>query len=88
MAGEVPNGKKRRLAGVTVEVRNGTVESCATQLQGRPSAWVLGSPAAWFNALIERETDRLELGGERRLARALLDGLHETLFGSRSAIAT
>jgi DNA-binding HxlR family transcriptional regulator len=88
MAAELPNGKKRRLAGVTVEVQNGAVGSCATELRGRPNGWVLGSPAAWLNALIEHDTDRLELGGERRLARALLDGLHEALFSTRPAIAT
>ncbi len=85
LAAETPNGGKRRLAGVIVEVNQGAVESYVTTLQGQADAWVLGSPAAWLDALIERDTDRLEVGGDCSLARALLDGLHEVLFGGRPA---
>ncbi len=80
MAAEIPNGKARRLAGVMIEVEEGEIVSCATQLRGSPDAWALGSPSAWLAAMIEHDGDRLELGGDRRLARALLAGLHETLF--------
>ena len=80
MAAEIPNGRGQRLAGVTVEVENGGIVSCGAHLQGKPSAWALGSPAAWLGAVIEHDTDRLELGGECRLYRALLDGLHGALF--------
>jgi DNA-binding HxlR family transcriptional regulator len=83
MAVEIPSGKVRRMAGVMVEVEEGRVASCATQLQGTPDAWVLGSPVAWLNAVVERDGDRLELGGDCDLARALLDGLYETLFKVR-----
>lgn len=79
MAAEISNGQ-RRLAGVMVEVQSGRIASCATQLGGSPNAWVLGSSAAWLNAVIEHDTDRLELGGDCHLARSLLDGLHGALF--------
>jgi DNA-binding HxlR family transcriptional regulator len=81
MAAEVPNGRKRGLAGVIAEVEDGRIASCTTHLQGNPSAWVLGSPAAWLSALIERDSAQLELGGDCQLARAILDGLHSALFG-------
>jgi DNA-binding HxlR family transcriptional regulator len=81
MAAEIPDGDGRRLAGATVEVERGRIASCATQLQAGAGAWALGSPAAWLNAVIESDVDCLELGGDRRLAMALLSGLHGVLFG-------
>jgi DNA-binding HxlR family transcriptional regulator len=83
MAFEIPNGKSRRLAGVIVDLRDGKPVSYATQLQGNPDAWALGLPAAWFDALIERDSDRLELGGDGLLVRALLNAMHEALFKER-----
>jgi DNA-binding HxlR family transcriptional regulator len=85
LAAETPNGGNPRLAGVVVEVNQGAVESCVTTLQGQADAWALGSSTAWLDAVIERDTDRLEVGGDCSLARALLDGLHEVLFGGRPA---
>lgn len=82
LAAETPAGEKRRLAGVVVEVSGGTVNSCTTNLQGHTDAWALGSSAAWLDAVIERDTDRLEIGGDCGLAEALLEGLHEVLFGA------
>ncbi len=81
MAMEIPNGAERRLAGVTIEVRNGTIASCATQLEGSPDAWALGPPTAWLDAVIEHDSEHLELGGDSRLAGAALDALHAELFG-------
>ena len=81
MAAEIHNGKKRRFAGVLVDVREGTIASCATDLQGDADARALGSPGAWLDAVIAHDTDRLELSGDCRLARTLLDGLHGALFG-------
>ncbi|HEY5815836.1 MAG TPA: winged helix-turn-helix transcriptional regulator [Solirubrobacterales bacterium] len=87
MAAEIPAGKERRLAGVVVSVKRGEIESCTSRLQGSPDAWALGSVTAWLEAVIEADTDRIEPGGDTRLARVLLDSLHRELFGelSRSA---
>lgn len=79
MAAELSNGRAPRLAGVTAVASDGVV-SCATPLNARSDAWALGSPGAWLDALIESDIDRLELGGDHRLARGLLEGLHRTLF--------
>jgi DNA-binding HxlR family transcriptional regulator len=84
MAIEVPNGGRRRLAGVTIEVTQGAITSCITKLRTSTVAWALGSPSAWLDALIERDVDRLELGGNRHLAVALLGGLNAALFSPQA----
>lgn len=81
MAVEIPNGSNPLLAGVFVEVQMGEVASCATRLRGNPDAWASGSTDAWFAALIESDSDGLELGGDGSLARTFLRGLHRSLFG-------
>jgi DNA-binding HxlR family transcriptional regulator len=86
MVAEITNGNTPRLAGVTVEVGSGRIASCATRLEGRPDAWSLGSPTAWLEAITERETDRLQVGGDCDLARSLLDHLHKALFQVRERI--
>lgn len=80
MAVEISNGKKHKLAGVMVDVKDGRIASCATHLQGYPDAWTCGSSSAWLAALIEADTAGLELGGDSTLAHCLLEGLHEALF--------
>jgi DNA-binding HxlR family transcriptional regulator len=78
---EIPNGDESRLAGVTIAVERGRIASCTTRLAVDADAWALGPASAWLEAVIERDDDRLELGGDGRLAAALLDGLHTALFG-------
>lgn len=84
MGAEFHNGSQRRLAGVMATVEAGQVVSCATQLQGHPDAWALGSPTGWLNAVIEHDDTSLELGGDCHLARSLLGGLHQALFGDKT----
>ena len=63
--------------GVMVGVeRDGTIQSCTTNLEGETKAWALGSPTAWLSAVIERDLSELELGGDRPLSRALVESLH------------
>lgn len=81
MAVELPNGTKRRLAGVIVELEAGRISSCISRLEGNPAAWVSGSPAAWLEAVIDADAGHLEVGGDCNLGRGLLDGLHTALFG-------
>lgn len=84
LAAELPSGSKWSLAGVMVEIEKGGVASCITRLEGVPDAWVLGSPTAWLNAVIDGDRSHLELGGDGHLGRAIVDGLHRVLFGSRT----
>lgn len=81
LAVRAPGGKAQRFAGAVVSVDAGRIASCATHLSSHPEAWASGSIAAWLTALTERDSDGLEIGGDCRLARALLDGMHESLFG-------
>lgn len=74
------DGGERQLAGVTVDIQQGRVASCTTRLDGSPDAWATGPPAAWLRTAIEADPNRLELGGEQRLVRGLLDGLNRALF--------
>lgn len=78
---EFGSGKERILAGVNVEVGGGRVISCTTRLESSPGAWATGPPGAWLRTAIEADPNRLELGGDRRLVRGLIDGLNQVLFG-------
>lgn len=78
---EFGDGKDRCLAGVTVEVGGGRVTACTTQLESSPSAWATGPPEAWLRTAIDADPNRLELGGNQRLVRGLIDGLNQVLFG-------
>lgn len=81
LAVELPNDGSARLVGVTVEIADGTVTACATDVQRNPDTWAHGPVAGWLDAIIERSPKQLKLSGNRRLAGALLDGLSRTLFG-------
>jgi DNA-binding HxlR family transcriptional regulator len=83
LAAEISTGDKQRLAGVVVKVKSGgTIVSCTTNLERNADAWALGPSATWLNAIIERDLDGLELGGDCLLSRSIIEGLHETLFGT------
>ncbi len=79
---EIPGGEEQQLAGVLVKTRQGRVVSCVTGGHGHADAWASGSARAWLQAIIEQDTEQLELGGDHQLARALLDSLHAELFGA------
>lgn len=79
LAVEVSNGSERRLAGALVGVEEGQVAYCRARLEGDATAWASGSATAWLHAVMDRDTDRLEIGGDCGLARAILDGLNNGL---------
>jgi DNA-binding HxlR family transcriptional regulator len=78
LAMEVANGQ--RLAGVVTTIEDGAVRSCDTRIDGDADAWALGGPAAWLMALIEGDVSGLEVGGDGRLAKAVIGGVHQGLF--------
>ncbi len=84
LAVEVGGSNGDRLAGVFVTVDEGRIASCVASVQGQADVWVSGTPAGWLRAVIEQETSPLEMGGDCQLARALIDGLHDVLFGALS----
>jgi DNA-binding HxlR family transcriptional regulator len=76
---EFASANGSRLAGVLVEIEAGRVVSCVSRLQGETSAWASGSAGDWLRAVMERDLVGLELGGDRKLAAAAVDGLHGAL---------
>jgi DNA-binding HxlR family transcriptional regulator len=83
LAVRTANGEDRRLVGVMVEVEEGRIASCVSRLEGKPSAWAVGPLAAWLAAVLEHDAGLLEVGGGHAgLAVDLVEGLHQSLFGS------
>jgi DNA-binding HxlR family transcriptional regulator len=66
--------------GALVTVERGCVTSCVAPPRGHAQSWASGPAKSWLDAVIEGETERLQVGGNERLAGALLDGLHTALF--------
>lgn len=69
------------LTGVLAHVDQGRVISCVAGLDGRADAWAAGSAGDWLDTVIEPDAAQVRTGGDRWLARALLDALHSSLFG-------
>lgn len=80
VAADTQSGEKPDLAGVVTEVDAGTVIRCVPELSSAPT-WVLGSPAAWLNAVIDGQLENLRIGGASpQLAADLIHGIHLALF--------
>lgn len=84
---ETAGSTGRRLVGAMADVDLGRIRSCSVQLERQADAWVTGSTGAWLSAVVGSDLDGLELGGDQRLARGLVEGLHQTLFGVPAAPA-
>lgn len=73
--------KGRDLAGVTVEVRQGEIAACATQIHQSPPTWALGTAENWLNVVIDGRFEELRFGGAQpQLAADLVSGMHFALF--------
>jgi DNA-binding HxlR family transcriptional regulator len=81
---EMLGTKGRRLVGAMAHVEQGQIRRCTVQLERQADAWATGSAGSWLNAVVGSDADGLQLGGDQRLARALLEGLHQILFGVRA----
>ena len=71
---------RRYPAGVTVDVREGRILSCESELESDADAEAVGELGAWFSALIDQRPKRLKFEGDRRLARDLVAAAGRTLF--------
>ena len=69
------------LTGVTVRVDQGSIVSCEAGLDRGANAWAAGTAGDWLDTAIEPDTQLVRSGGDKWLARALIDAIHETLFG-------
>jgi DNA-binding HxlR family transcriptional regulator len=70
-----------RLTGVTVRVDQGCIVACEAGLDLKVNAWATGTAGEWMDTVIEPDAQLVRCGGDRWLARALVDAIHETLFG-------
>ncbi len=69
-----------RLAGVHVEVEQGTIAACHSRFEYNPKTWALGTVSAWVDAILEGRSDRLRIGGDRtKLVQEMLQRLHASL---------
>jgi DNA-binding HxlR family transcriptional regulator len=72
------------LAGVTARIEGGRVVSCESRLDEGAGTWAHGSSIEWLDTVVDPAAALLEVGGDERLAGALVDGLYESLFGLRA----
>jgi DNA-binding HxlR family transcriptional regulator len=78
LVAEMRNGK-RHLAGVEVTVDRGTIVSCVSRVDPKPRNWALAGCVGWLDALVECTTEKLSIGGDKRLVCSVVYGLHELL---------
>jgi DNA-binding HxlR family transcriptional regulator len=76
---EAADDPAREPAGVTVTVEAGRVVACDASLAAEPLTYAAGSSRSWFSAVKEDTPTLLRFGGSRRLAEALVAGLHTAL---------
>lgn len=73
-----------KLTGVTARVDQGRIV-CEPGLDPAARAWAAGTAEDWLDTVIEPDVQRVHAGGDRWLAQALIDALHEALFGAPAA---
>lgn len=80
MGVEMRSSGEHLLVGAMAQVEEGRVSSCTVRMQGDADAWATGSPMAWLHAVTGSDVDGLQMGGDQRLVRSLIEGLHKVLF--------
>lgn len=76
-------GDRITSAGVDALVEGGRVTASTLDPDDPPPpSYATGSPLDWMDAIVDPRRDRIKVGGDdHRLAEALVEGLHELLFG-------
>jgi DNA-binding HxlR family transcriptional regulator len=72
---ELPYATGPTFAGAQIALEEGRATSCVTRLGGEVTAWVSGSSQEWLRAVLATEPGALEIGGDRELARSVLECL-------------
>lgn len=76
-------GEDLVMAGAGAQVENGRVVFVDPHLDPEPESWATGSPIGWLDTVVDPDEGEVAFGGEDvRLPEALLEGLHELLFGN------
>jgi hypothetical protein len=68
--------------GVTVRIERGQLVSCDLRLAEGADAWASAPAPIWLDTVIEPGASQVRTGGESRIARNVLDALHQALFGA------
>lgn len=76
----------RPWAGAQMTIEDGAVTSCVARLEPQPENWAMGTASAWLDAVIGRETELLDFGGDGELGRDIVHGIHDALFGQLAAV--
>ncbi len=79
---QIPDGEPL-IAGATARVDRGRVLSASPLLEEDPETWATGTPLDWCEAVVDPAAAKLHAGGDAELAAALIEALHERLFGER-----
>lgn len=66
---------------LTARIEAGGVAACEPGADPEADAWVAGPTGEWLDTVIERGAQPVSSGGDWRLPRDLLGGLHKALFG-------
>ncbi len=74
-------GRRPRLAGVAVLIDRGEIVSVTTDLTIWSETFASGAALDWIDTLIDPSAAKLDVSGSLEVPLALLDGLHEALFG-------
>jgi DNA-binding HxlR family transcriptional regulator len=74
-------GDEPLMAGATAQVDRGVVVSSSPLLDKVPGTWASGTPLDWCEAVVDPSATTLESGGDAELTGALIEALHERLFG-------
>lgn len=81
-----PTEKRRRFLGM-LEVREGEVAAfIEVYPQRKPDVWASATVETWFATVIDGDRTGLRLSGDRALAEALFDRIHEALFATAASV--
>jgi DNA-binding HxlR family transcriptional regulator len=69
------------LVGVTAQIEEGRVISLEEGLNRKSDAWAAAPTSDWLDTVIEPDVKLVRTGRDRWLADAIVDALHNTLFG-------
>lgn len=70
--------------GVRASIERGEVVDCSPKLEDDVDAFAKGTPSDWAQTMLEADANRLGMDGNKKLATALVDGLHGVLSATVS----
>jgi DNA-binding HxlR family transcriptional regulator len=76
---EADQTEMRRQAGISVTIERGRVVACDSRLGPAPADFAVGTMSGWFGAIQDGTASLLRFGGSRRVAEAMVLGLHAAL---------